>query len=261
MKTISELQQEIRGIRKDLDHMDARLAALDEELLNYKDAVQEDSIYVKIFHVASAMPEIQHPVVKKGKTTKASYYSMLFMIATREDSINVDQLLFLQRMILSDREHNHLENFANMAKKLDPGEVIYYLDDVIKDELGRQLILDMMLISILGRQRSPEAYGMIADVAAFMKIPEKEIKDIAMVSKIIASQKLENDYDVRFLKYANDRFDYYLNELAGWKEKIQKANDAEIRDWLLGKLLVKDDTLNQIKRAQKKYWSDWAKNN
>lgn len=43
MKTISELQQEIRLIRKNISKMDERLSIIDEELMSFKDSLQDDT--------------------------------------------------------------------------------------------------------------------------------------------------------------------------------------------------------------------------
>lgn len=47
-KLIAEIQQELRSIRTELQKMDSRLSALDDKLVNYKDAVNEDSKYKRI---------------------------------------------------------------------------------------------------------------------------------------------------------------------------------------------------------------------
>lgn len=39
MKTVSELQQELRLVRKDLVKMDERLSVIDAELMSFKDSV------------------------------------------------------------------------------------------------------------------------------------------------------------------------------------------------------------------------------
>ena len=49
MKSIAELQQEIRSIRNEIIKLDARLEVLDSELLNYKDTPTENSEYKRIY--------------------------------------------------------------------------------------------------------------------------------------------------------------------------------------------------------------------
>ena len=49
MKTISELQQEIRSMQIELNNISEHLTDIDNELLNYKDTGKSESLYKKIF--------------------------------------------------------------------------------------------------------------------------------------------------------------------------------------------------------------------
>ena len=52
VKTISELQQELRLVRKDLAKMDERLSEIDTELMSFKDSVQGDANFKHIYNLA-----------------------------------------------------------------------------------------------------------------------------------------------------------------------------------------------------------------
>lgn len=95
MKTISELQQELRLVRKDLAKMDERLSVIDTELMSFKDSVQGDTNFQHIYNLAESMPIIPHPVVTMEQKSKSIYFGILLMVATLEDSISEQQLLFL----------------------------------------------------------------------------------------------------------------------------------------------------------------------
>ena len=62
MRTISELQQEIRSMQTGLRDMDERLNRLSNELSDYKDSQKADSVYRRIYDIASSMPVIEHPI-------------------------------------------------------------------------------------------------------------------------------------------------------------------------------------------------------
>lgn len=89
MKTIAELQQEIRSIRKELSILDGRLDAMDTELLGYKDVTSDDSEYKRIYEIAKTMPVIKHPIVQETIPIKNNYFGMLLMVAVVDDSIDV----------------------------------------------------------------------------------------------------------------------------------------------------------------------------
>ncbi len=45
MKTIAEIQQEIRSVKKELISLDYRLQKINDELTSFKDVTYEDSVY------------------------------------------------------------------------------------------------------------------------------------------------------------------------------------------------------------------------
>lgn len=91
MKTISELQQELRLVRKDLAKMDERLSKIDAELMSFKDSLHDDTNFKHIYALAEAMPVIPHPVVAMQQKSKSIYFGILLMVATLEDSISEQQ--------------------------------------------------------------------------------------------------------------------------------------------------------------------------
>ena len=75
--------------------------------------------FIKIFDNANTMPIIHYPIVEQKQYVKGNYFTILVSIACIEDSINNDQLFFLQRMILADRERSKLEQFVDYTNRID----------------------------------------------------------------------------------------------------------------------------------------------
>ena len=111
MKTISELQQEIRSIRSEMTKLDSRLEVLDSELVNYKDTPTEKSEYKRIFDIAKSMPIFKHPILKESLNVKNNYFAVLLMVITVDDSLSDEQLLFLQRMVMTDSRNSRLDHY------------------------------------------------------------------------------------------------------------------------------------------------------
>lgn len=226
MKTISELQQELRLVRKDLSKMDERLSEIDLELMSFKDSVQDDTNFKHIYNLAEAMPIIPHPVVSMRQKSKSVYFGILLMITTLEDSISEQQLLFLQRMVMSDADCNRIDYYMGSLGKIQPDNVIFCLDDELILSHADQLLLDLIIVAKLGKNCTMKSFGVISDLASILKKNKAEIADVvAVVLKQDWSHLSKNPFTViRF----DSKYGYYLNELMGWKAyadeiKVKKA--------------------------------------
>lgn len=62
MKTIAEIQQEIRFIRTEIGNLDYRLQKVSDELSNFKEIEYTESVYQTIYEMAQHMPIIMHPI-------------------------------------------------------------------------------------------------------------------------------------------------------------------------------------------------------
>lgn len=191
MKTISELQCEIRDIQKGLQEFNNRLKTLDDELINYKEVAQNNSLYQRIFELAEGMPVIKHPLMLENCATKNSYFAILVMVATLEDSINENQLLFLQRIIMSDPDNNRLFHYVNEIRKVKPENVIFNCDETVKKILAEQLLLDLIIIANLSHTKTKNTFELIAHIATFLGINKDRVGHISEIAVTVLTQKVE----------------------------------------------------------------------
>lgn len=240
MKTISELQQELRLVRKDLTKMDERLSEIDKELMSFKESLQDDTSFQHIYNLAEAMPIIPHPVANMPQKSKSIYFGILLMVATLEDSISDQQLLFLQRMVMSDSARNRIDYYMGSMGKIQPDNVIFRLDDELILSHADQLLLDLIVVAKLGRNCTTKTLSVISDLASILKKKKADFTEIAEVAAAVLRQDFEhlstNPADVvRF----HLKFGHYLNELAGWSAY---ANEVSVKKAITGFV----DTLNKM---------------
>lgn len=261
MKTIAELQQEIRGIRKELNSLDGRLDALDTELLNYKDVAFDHSEYKRIYEIAKAMPIIKHPLIKENIAIKNNYFGILLMIATIDDSISQEQLLFLQRMILSDPMNDRLDYYLKSLGTIRCENVLFQINETVKLKLGEQLLLDMIILANLTHGNSTGSYEMIASIAAFLG---KNKECLANISKV-ALAVLQQDVSGLQLGYQDIidmecNFGYYLSEINGWSEKFTEASiriQQELRERQVKGLMKRSNEKAGNISEEEEYGEDW----
>lgn len=221
MKTISELQQDIRLVRKDLSKMDERLSGIDTELLLFKDSLQDDTNFKHIYDLAEAMPLIPHPIATMKQNTKSIYLGILLMTATVEDSISEQQLLHLQRMIMTDENRNRIDYYMGNLGKIQPDNVIFRLDDAVILSHANQLVLDMIIVAKLGKNCTNKTFGVIADISSILHKRKQDFIEICNVASAILRQNWEGlsenpEECIRF----DSQYGYYLNELSSWKMKV-----------------------------------------
>lgn len=76
LKTIAELQQDIRLIKKDIAGIDKRLDDMSNELAYYKSTANDESEYKRILMIAKTMPILNHPIAKESIATKNNYFKV-----------------------------------------------------------------------------------------------------------------------------------------------------------------------------------------
>lgn len=223
MKTISELQQELRLVRKDLSKMDERLSEIDLELMSFKDSVQDDTNFKHIYNLAEAMPIIPHPVVSMRQKSKSVYFGILLMIATLEDSISEQQLLFLQRMVMSDADRNRIDYYMGSLGKIQPDNVIFCLDDELILSHADQLLLDLIIVAKLGKNCTMKSFGVISDLASILKKNKNDFVEVADVAAAVLKQDWSHLSKTTSVVVSFDsKYGYYLNELTGWKAYVEE---------------------------------------
>lgn len=217
MKTISELQRELRSVRETLAKQGERLAVIDCELLSFKDSPLKETNYSHIYHLAESMAIIKHPVVTFPQKEKSIYMGVLLMIATLEDSISDQQLLFLQRMIMTDENRKNIDSYIGNLGKIQPDNIIFHLSDEAIIQFGNQLILDMMIISKLGKNCTSKSFGVIADIASILGKGKQELAEISAVAIALLTQNLSSLAGNDIIRL-NCLYGFYLKEVSGWAE-------------------------------------------
>lgn len=249
MKTIAELQQEIRDIRKELKLLDNRLDAMDKELLNYKDITSDKSEYKRIYEIAKTMPIISHPVIKENVAVKNNYFAILLMVATVDDSLSDEQLLFLQRMVLSDLNNSRLDYYLGSLGTIHRENVIYKMNEVVKTKLSEQLLLDMMILANLSHSTSRESYEIIANIATLLNKDKQSLSDIAKTASAVLRQNITDLVSgCEQIIYMNEQFGYYLSKIDGWEECVANANAFKYP-----KITISAEFFPE----EEEYWSKW----
>jgi len=257
MKTIAEIQQEIRFIKTEIGNLDERLQKVSDELSNFKEIGFTESVYQTIYDMARHMPIIKHPIVNQEASVKGNYFAILVSVAGMDDSINNDQLLLLQRMIIGDQDRGRLENYTGLSNKLSLKDIIYNIDSVIKGQLAKQLTLDLFLIIGLSRKKTHDIFSALADIISIFEIDRNELKEISDVSVVILKQSAKNDWNYKTIIKANQDFGYYLSELDDWLD-ILKAAEKEKED--VEKRILQEKLASKLVGVERNAYEEYGEN-
>lgn len=225
MKTIAEMQHEIRSIRDVLTSLDNRLNDLDKELLNHKDGANDHSEYQRIYEIAKSMPVIKHPLMEEKLEVKNNYFAILLMIAVLDDSISDEQLLFLQRIVMADSDNDRIDYYLGNLGTIQEYNVLLKMNNAMKKiRLGESLILDMMILTNLSHGDKRNRFKIIANIACFLGKSKDSLRKVARVARVVLQQDKshfpEKEQDVL---YWNSYFGYYLSEIKGWNDCVELA--------------------------------------
>lgn len=231
MKTIAELQGEIRSLKKELNK---RLDALEGHLSDYKVKLTEHSEFKRVYDIAMLLPVIEHPISKMDFNTKTNYMGILLFFATFEQTMCKDQLLFLQRMILADSEASSLDVYLGNLGKITIDNILYHLDDSIVKNYAHELVLDLLILIHLSRERDDahdnrKKMEILADIAGILKMPGDVLSHIVIFAKAVLMRDLGVLTSTGPLGYSfsldrtrceilYDRFSYYLKEIPGYNQ-------------------------------------------
>ena len=230
MKSIAELQQEIRLLRRELSNMDARLDTLDQELLNYRDTSVSYSQYERIYEIAKIMPALKHPVMYNIPAIYTNYMSLLIMVAKLEGNLSDDQVLWLQRIVLQNENHSRLDYYMSQANNINYENVLLQMHEAVKTKYADNLLVDMMLLANFSPATSVTTYEAIASIATLIGKKEQNLKQLAKISVAFLKQEVTvlGDESSEII-YIDGRFGYLLSYLQGWKEKVRKVNQSQYR--------------------------------
>lgn len=230
MKTISELQQEIRSMQIELNNISEHLTDIDNELLNYNDTGKSESVYKKIYEIAEAIPVIKHPIINYDYSVKNNYFAILILIATCENNINNNQLLFLQRMIMADSQRTSIDLYMAGIGSISPEDVIFKIKDEIKKDMTDRLILDMLIIANMSSVKSRKTYEIIADIAALFAIDKETLTCLSQIATAILTQEImiiKREMKASLIIRADERYGYYLCKISGWDELLRDAREQQ----------------------------------
>ncbi|MCT8977445.1 hypothetical protein N4T77_12610 [Clostridium sp. CX1] len=244
MKTISEIQSEIKG-------MSIRLSELFNELedLKPKDNINKQTDFVKISQLAQRHPIKEHILEEADNYKKKLYLTMLSAIAQTNNDNREGKLIFLHRILSGIKYEGSFESVVKDGMEINDkiiGEFIKCMED---NESKQLFIFESLIISNLGGEIDDIAKKYISELIGNLGIIKEEAVFLIKLSAVVLEQdsnkykKLVNiipkivDISVLLKSYLKDfvngvicdtEYMYYIYGIDADEEVIKSIYDKDL---------------------------------
>lgn len=154
---------------------------------------------------------------------------------------------------MADSQRSTIDLYIAGIGSICPENVIFKIQENIKNELANQLLLDMLIIANLSMVKTRRTYEIIANISSFLGIQTGYLTHVSTVASSILRQNIDaiQEEKVNSLALEDDAlYGYYLNEIPGWRELIIKQREQKEKEFLFGRLFSAIKTKDSIKKSE-----------
>lgn len=191
MKSLLDIQQDIRELEKNVANITDTVKEIDSNLEELRSDGQEKSIdWFKISILAKNIKFKNHPIKKiKDSLIQKAYIKLLLNIVMFDSDIelSLSRLIFIQWIKTESKIGLALEDLYKDCYKMKP-ETYYEIADSIPEEYRENLIVDTLIVAHLGGTANAEIYKYIADIVAIFGIEKERLITLSFVSKVSLRQ-------------------------------------------------------------------------
>ena len=206
MKTITELMDDAKTLKKQANAMINELAEL-QEAERHRDDVPD---IMKWLDYANKHPLTEHGLVKRKDTALASaYLSLLFSVAMCRISPagKISPLFHPCSIAAALKDKINTELIFKESLSLDDITIRRYCDLLRETQLDSLFILDALILTGRYEDKNHSKLEYIADLAAIMEISKVKMSEILLAAKAIIE---ENAFVGKLLEVPFEDFYYYL---------------------------------------------------
>lgn len=183
MKTLTDIQVELKELSEQI-----RLLTGDIEQLKPKTVDEIQHIYNDIMKLASKYPIYNKELIKASDITKKYYFYYLAIIADKESSKGIDELLFISRIACGIQYEIGIQEILKDAMSFK--EKIFNEGLEIIGNLKYSLLLDMLIVANMTGCASTERLSHVVDLALLLQCDEDDIKILSILSSAILKNSL-----------------------------------------------------------------------
>lgn len=245
MKSLLDIQQDIRDLEADVKEITERIRNISSDIDDMRNADPSMEFdYGRIEILAGQIPFARHPLdeLEDGRACLI-YLEMLLNIVRmdHEIGVTVNRLIFIQWMQIQSRIDRSLEELVEDTYRTQADLFEEFVQTVPKEYMDG-FMLDALIVANMGGEANRETLEYLAEVSALLGIDAEKLRILAEVAKAVLCQKfgeMEKEELREVLKCTNE-FAFYLDPniiekaMQEQREIVVKLNDESGLKWKAG---------------------------
>lgn len=200
MKTIEELQHDLKAIYNELESIKNSQRETEAHTINFKEIVAKAERY----------PITDHPMLSEDEHTQQMYLLVLLSVAALDDEAYVESFCTIYRIVYGICYCEDVQELFLSAKQMN----FEKLDECTRlfgsSQLRLILILDCLLIAGGFEKEKRKAMEYISELCVLLKITSEEITFLSNLARVVLTQDL-SQYKCDILNTYGELFDCYID--------------------------------------------------
>lgn len=217
MKSLLDIQQEIRELEKNMSSLTNDLKSIQSDIENMRNTSPDTGIdYSKIEVLAKQIPFKNHPLGQlQNDSTSQSYLEMLLNLvrldADRDATIN--RMAFVQWIQMKSKTNWTLEELYKDSFNITK-ESYYNFSEAITGKYRDYFMVDAMIVANVSGKANPEIMNYLAELSAILGINKERLQTLSLVAQVVLRQSADDIRDeLKVIKSSTNMFFYYnLND-------------------------------------------------
>lgn len=220
MKSLLDIQQDVRNLESNVQEITKRIKALNSDIADIRNA-EDDAEYdfQKIELLARKIPFEEHPLSwlkSAGSGICQSYLELLLALVQLdpEEKKTMDRMVFIQWLQMKSGIVLSLDDLYKNTLKMNRKRYFELLE-LICGKYREYFIVDALIVSNITGAVNRAMYEYIADIAAVFEISLQEVKRLALIAKITLKQEEKNlgEEQKKFILAHGNEYGYYISEV------------------------------------------------
>lgn len=197
MKSLLDIQKDIRDLEKDMTLLSSNIKQINndlDELRNQNNNI--DFNFSEIEKQSRLIPFKKHPISRiENENTVQLYLELLLNLIRFDDNANTDEidsrLVFIQWLLNNSQTKETLERLIIKNHKIS-AKVYDEISSLLTKKYKELFIVDLLIVANMNGNLNADECEYIADMVSIFKIDSNKLKTLAQIAKMVLCQKADN---------------------------------------------------------------------
>lgn len=216
MKSLLDIQQEVRGLEGTLKEMTHTIQSINEDIQNLreeKELIEIDYEAVSLF--AKYIPFSTHPIKQLKDTYMCKLYLETLIKIVQISSENmIDKLIFIQWILEKSGEDISLEQLYIASVQFDKAD-LFEMATKLSEDYKMYLVIDALIVANINGKADEATFSFIADLCSIFGMDKEQVGVYSEISKVVLCQKIGEISHQALIEIARNHYklEYYLYDV------------------------------------------------